>query len=41
MKKEIEKYRQQLEKFTARVEKRIEARLKEERTVSSHRLEEL
>ena len=41
MKKELEKYRQQLEKFVGKVEKRIDSRVKEERNVNGHRMEEL
>ena len=41
MKRQIEKCRQQLDKFVNKVEKRIDTRMKEERNVNEHRLEQM
>ena len=38
MKKEIEKSKQTLEKFMAKMDKRIDARLKEDKTINNQRL---
>lgn len=41
MKREIEKCRQQLERFTSKLDKRVDARINEEKMVTAHRIEEM
>lgn len=39
MKRDIEKCKQQLEKFTSKIDKRVDARIKEEKNVTNNRIE--
>lgn len=41
LKREVDKCRQMLEKFSSKVDRRVENRIREERNVNNHRIEEL
>lgn len=41
MRKEIEKCKQQLDKFMSKIDKRVDSRIHEERLVNNHNLEKL
>lgn len=41
MRRQVEKTKQQLEKLTNRVEKKIETRMSEERNLTNHHLQQL